>query len=79
MPEIKIIGKKIKTPKEFGSYDLRFFKNGQEIFGYGYIQKWTGLVGLIKCPKCMRENYSMAVNSGQCSWCGFNANKIKIT
>ncbi len=29
---------------------------------------------LQRCPKCGRENYAMAVLSGQCCWCGFNAN-----
>ena len=29
-----------------------------------------GNVYLVRCPKCRRENYSLAVSSGQCAWCG---------
>lgn len=28
---------------------------------------------LVRCPKCDRENYSMAVSSGYCTWCGYVA------
>lgn len=34
-----------------------------------------GDVYLVKCPKCKKENYSLAVVSGQCAWCGFDLNK----
>ena len=27
---------------------------------------------LIRCPKCKRENYAIAVASGTCVWCGFS-------
>jgi len=27
------------------------------------------------CPNCGKENYAFAVSSGQCVWCGFDANK----
>jgi ribosomal protein S27E len=27
---------------------------------------------LVKCPECKKENYSLAVSSGQCSFCGFS-------
>lgn len=27
---------------------------------------------LIRCPKCGRENYALAVAAGVCVWCGFN-------
>lgn len=29
---------------------------------------------LVRCPKCDRENYALAVAQGICCWCGFNAN-----
>lgn len=32
---------------------------------------------LIRCPKCGRENYSMNVASGICTWCGYDGNKDK--
>lgn len=35
----------------------------------------NGKTYLVRCPKCKRENYSMAVSSGVCAWCGYDANK----
>lgn len=34
----------------------------------------NGKTYLVRCPKCERENYSPAVSSGICAWCGYNAN-----
>lgn len=34
-------------------------------------------VYLVRCPKCHKENYAMAVSSGECCWCGYNANNDK--
>lgn len=42
--------------------------------GYGYLQD-DGRIGLIRCPACGKENYAMAVTSGKCAWCGFDANQ----
>lgn len=28
-----------------------------------------GQLYLTRCPKCERENWAMAVASGQCAWC----------
>jgi len=25
---------------------------------------------LVRCPKCKKENYMLAVASGRCAWCG---------
>jgi ribosomal protein L37E len=36
----------------------------------------NGKVYLVRCPKCKRENWSGAVSSGVCAWCGFDANKL---
>jgi ribosomal protein L37E len=43
--------------------------------GFGFLTD-EKTVGLIRCPSCGAENYSANVLSGQCTWCGFNANKI---
>lgn len=40
--------------------------------GYGYKDD-DGKVCMINCFKCGRENYIMAVSSGQCAWCGYDA------
>lgn len=26
---------------------------------------------VVRCPQCLRENWAMAVASGQCCWCGW--------
>ena len=36
-----------------------------------------GKTYLVRCPKCKRENYAMAVSSGVCCWCRYDANKEK--
>lgn len=36
----------------------------------------NGKVYLVRCPNCDKENYAMAVSSGVCAWCGFDANKL---
>lgn len=41
----------------------------------GLYRKEDGSVGLIRCPKCQRENYALNVTYGICTWCGYNANR----
>ena len=36
----------------------------------------TDNVLLIRCPKCGRENYALAVIEGICCWCGFNGREL---
>ena len=36
----------------------------------------TDTVLLIRCPKCNRENYAIAVASGCCCWCGFDGREL---
>lgn len=33
----------------------------------------NGTILLIRCPRCKRENWAMAVADGVCCWCGYNA------
>lgn len=35
----------------------------------------NGKTYLVRCPKCGKENYALAVSSGVCCWCGYDANK----
>lgn len=35
-------------------------------------------IAMERCPKCERENYAMAVLSGECAWCGYKATKKDI-
>ena len=65
----------IKNSKEYDHDSVRW--DGSEI-GYGFISKDKNdkKIRLVKCPKCRKENYAMAVIDGICVWCGFNANKI---
>lgn len=34
----------------------------------------SGHLLLIRCPECGAENYALNVNTGICTWCGYNAN-----
>lgn len=36
-----------------------------------------GNICMVRCIKCKRENYAMAVYSGMCAWCGHDANADK--
>lgn len=36
-----------------------------------------GLILLICCPECGRENYAPAVADGVCCWCGYKPEPIK--
>lgn len=48
-------------------------KSSHENGGYSFFEdgKWF----LVRCHVCQKENWAMAVASGECSWCGYNANK----
>jgi hypothetical protein len=39
--------------------------------GRGYIGLKSGSLGLTRCPACERENWALAVATGQCCWCGW--------
>lgn len=36
----------------------------------------TDTMLLIRCPKCGKENYAIAVASGRCCWCGFDGREL---
>lgn len=40
--------------------------------GYGYVSELTGKTCMIRCFECGRENYAMAVASGECARCGYS-------
>lgn len=40
-------------------------------YGRGNFLDDNGKLYLVRCPSCERENYSMAVSSGSCCWCGW--------
>jgi ribosomal protein L37E len=42
---------------------------------YGNFRTDTGHICLVKCSKCLNENYTPNVYSGICSTCGFDINK----
>ena len=46
--------------------------------GVGYKDTKSGLVCMIRCFACGKENWAMAVASGQCAWCGHDANKKAV-
>jgi hypothetical protein len=42
----------------------------------GYVwQDEEGRWYVERCPKCLLENYAMAVAAGVCAWCGWEAGK----
>ena len=43
----------------------------------GLYEKPDGTFGMIYCPNCEMENYSLAVHSGICYNCGYDANTGK--
>ena len=66
---------------------IRVYRNNEVVFtevnesggisenGAGFLSADKS-IGLTRCPGCLMENYAMNVLSGQCTWCGFNANTI---
>lgn len=45
--------------------------------GYGFVPAGKVGIYMVKCFECGRENWAPAVSSGQCAWCGFDANAAK--
>ena len=39
-------------------------------YGHGNFYE-NGKLYLVRCPKCEKENYSIAVAQGGCAWCGW--------
>ena len=44
--------------------------------GVGYKDE-DGTICMIRCFRCGRENYAVAVPTGKCAFCGHDANKEK--
>lgn len=71
-----------RTPRNYDSNDVFFYAiyedNTQQKIGYGYSPKKgdrKGQICIVRCPRCKRENYALAVSQGLCAWCGFDAAK----
>lgn len=45
--------------------------------GYGFVSSHNTIY-LVRCFECGKDNYAMAVASGCCAWCGFDANATDI-
>jgi hypothetical protein len=45
--------------------------------GSGFVTG-EGKICMERCFKCARENYAMAVMSGGCAWCGYDANEPQL-
>lgn len=50
----------------------------QDIFDTPGNFESEGRVYLVRCPKCGAENWSMAVATGVCCWCKFDANDFLL-
>ena len=44
----------------------------------GVFKGTEGDLFMVRCPKCERENYSPAVSSGICAWCGYVATEEDV-
>ena len=65
-----------KNPRDYDHDNIEFI--GMPFKGDGFIGKKSREIGLVRCPKCGRENYSMAVMSGVCSSCGYSVHEINL-
>lgn len=43
--------------------------------GVEYYPEYDSIL-LIRCPKCGRENWPLAVADGVCCWCGFDGRTL---
>lgn len=64
-----------EMPASYSTNNVTFMENGQPISGFGYQSKKTKKIHIVRCPKCDRENYAIAVNTGICAWCTYDPNK----
>jgi len=62
-------------PKRTGYDHVIAYADGRS-FGYRGLK--SDVVCVERCPVCDRKNYCMAVSSGFCSWCGWNAKREKV-
>lgn len=62
-----------KRPDDWDSDDV-YFKVGTKIVGTGYKGRATGGICIVRCPKCSKENYAVAISTGLCAFCKYNPN-----
>jgi hypothetical protein len=66
----------INTPPKMDSNNVTWRNDKGAVIGSGYQgKKPDSLICIMKCPKCLRENYAPVVSSGKCAFCDFNPNK----
>lgn len=46
-------------------------------FGFTYDADGVTKICMVRCFKCGKENWAMAVITGNCAWCGHDANVKK--
>lgn len=63
-----------KQPEGYDHDNVRWLNEAGEQIGFGYRGREDGRLHVQRCPKCGKENYVMAVATGHCAWCGFDAN-----
>lgn len=44
--------------------------------GFGWYDKQRKAISMTRCFECGRENYAPAVTTGECAWCGYDANGL---
>lgn len=66
----------ITTLPHVPGHDHTDVRIGERGFGFRSLDPEDTRVRLTRCPECDRVNYAMAVSSGQCAWCGWDANPM---
>jgi ribosomal protein L37E len=67
--------KPYKTDDDSDSITIDYLVDGK-IMGNGYQGKDDKRFYIIRCPRCRRENWGIAVATGMCCWCGLDANAL---
>ena len=63
-----------ENPSDY-DHDKVIWYNEQGVkAGVWYKWKENNTLCVLSCPKCKKENYSMAVSNWTCAWCEFNPN-----
>lgn len=73
----RIILKKKKSITQTSMVVKMTNKNIQKRNGFGFLSKDDNFC-MIRCFECGKENYAMAVMSGCCAWCGYDANQVEV-
>ena len=64
-----------RRPSDWDSDDVVFLVNGKKQ-GSGFRSKGSSDIKIIRCPRCDRENYAVAIVTNSCAFCGFSTKDL---